>query len=135
MDATNTDEMILVFIVDDDAVQRAVLRRWLRAEGHRVVEFDGGESCLAGLDTILPDAVVLDMHMHGLSGLETLSVLRAAHPEVPVLMLTADDDVDTLMKAKQLGISDYILKPADRLRVCTKVREAVAASRALQALG
>ncbi len=114
-----------VVIVDDDPDQRALLERWLGLVGHSVTAFNGGEACLAGLAATLPEAVCLDLHMAGLSGMETLERIQAHSPELPIIMLTGERSLEAAVSAMKLGAHDYLTKPIDRARLGTVVQNAI----------
>jgi DNA-binding NtrC family response regulator len=74
---------------------------------------------------MLPDAICLDIDMPGLSGLQTLERIREKHPRVPVIMLTGDDRVESVVAAMKLGAYDYLLKPPERQKLVATARNAV----------
>jgi two-component system response regulator HydG len=74
---------------------------------------------------MLPDAILLDVHMEGMSGLAALERLKRLYPSLPVIMLTADAAVPTAVQSIQQGAYDYLTKPVDRSRLLTVVRNAV----------
>jgi FixJ family two-component response regulator len=81
-----------IAIVDDEAPVRVALGRLLRLADYEVEAFGSGEEFLASLDVRCPACAVLDVHLPGLSGLEVQSRLRAAHPQIRVVFITASDD-------------------------------------------
>ena len=81
-----------IAIVDDEAPVRVALGRLLRLADYEVEAFGSGEEFLASLDVRCPACAVLDVHLPGLSGLEVQSRLRVAHPQIPVVFITASDD-------------------------------------------
>jgi FixJ family two-component response regulator len=81
-----------VAVVDDEASVRTALGRLLRLADYEVAAFASGEAFLASLATRRPDCAIVDIHMDGLSGLETKARLCALHCEVPVVFITASDD-------------------------------------------
>ena len=102
-----------ILVVDDDAAVRDSLRRALQLEGYEVeLAPDGGEALdrLAG-NGDEPDAVVLDVLMPRVDGLEVCRRLRAAGSAVPVLMLTARDQVSDRVAGLDAGADDYLVKP------------------------
>jgi len=100
-----------VLVVDDEPALRDSLDRALRAEGYDVETAPDGLVALARLDAREPDAIVLDVLMPGLDGLETTRRLRAAGSRVPVLMLTARDSVGDRVAGLDAGADDYVVKP------------------------
>jgi DNA-binding NtrC family response regulator len=125
MKENQTDLRDLILLVDDDVSHCRLLERWLTGGGYEVTTFATGEACLAALAELLPSAVCLDLHMPGIGGLATLEKLRLATPHVPVIMLTADGEVENAVKAVQIGAYDYLVKPVNRSKLLTEVRNAV----------
>ncbi len=105
-----------ILATDDDQAIRKVLQILLRKEGYQVTLCSNGEELLTILKTSssTADLVLLDIKMPGLSGLQVLEILRRTYPQIPVIMLTAFNDLDTGMKAIRLGASDYLAKPVHR---------------------
>jgi two-component system, OmpR family, response regulator MprA len=103
--------MARVLVVDDEpAVQRA-LERALRLENHDVVIAGDGEQALDALARSPADAVILDVMMPRLDGLEVVRRMRTAGDRTPVLMLTARDAVDNRVEGLDAGADDYLVKP------------------------
>lgn len=114
-----------VMVVDDDPIQCHLLRSWLERDGYEVEVFADGESCLRGLMGLLPDAICLDMNLPGMSGSETLSRILEHHPRMPILILTANAEVEQAVAAIQAGAFNYLTKPVDRAHLVTTLRSAV----------
>ncbi len=119
----------LVFVVDDDVSIRLLVQLALEQAGHRVEVFGDGESCLEGLSRALPDAVCLDLGLPGAGGLATLERIKAHHPALPVVILTATSSVDTVVAAMRGGAYDYLTKPIDTPKLRTTMRNAVESHR------
>ncbi|MDJ0341824.1 response regulator transcription factor [Streptomyces sp. H10-C2] len=100
-----------VLVVDDDAAIRRSLSRGLRLDGFRVTEADGGRAALAGMRDEPPDVVVLDISMPDISGIDVCRTLREEGNDVPVLMLSALDEVADRVAGLQAGGDDYLVKP------------------------
>jgi two-component system, OmpR family, response regulator MprA len=100
-----------VLVVDDDPAVRDSLRRSLAFNGYEVDVAADGEEALRRLGERRPDAVVLDVMMPRLDGLATCRALRAAGDDVPVLMLTARDEVSDRVAGLDAGADDYLPKP------------------------
>jgi DNA-binding NtrC family response regulator len=101
-----------VLVVDDDPTQRRLIQAVLDREGYAVVHAEsGGEA----IDRLTKgggaDVVLLDLVMPGLSGLETLAEIRTAGVAVPVIVLTANGGIETVVKAMQAGAQDFFVKP------------------------
>jgi DNA-binding response OmpR family regulator len=100
-----------VLVVDDDPAVTSVLKRGLSYEGFAVETASSGEEGLALARERAPDAVVLDVMMTGLDGLEVLRRLRAGDAQLPVLMLTAKDAPSDQVEGLRTGADDYVVKP------------------------
>ncbi|CAN5214370.1 two-component system response regulator MprA [soil metagenome] len=100
-----------VFLVDDEPSVREAVARALRMEGYEVDLATDGAEALAMLASYTPDAIVLDVLMPNVDGLEVCSRLRAAGDRTPVLMLTARDAVSDRVAGLDAGADDYLVKP------------------------
>ncbi len=98
-------------VIDDDPAVTSVLKRGLSYEGFAVDTAASGEEGLRIARDTPPDAVVLDLMMPGLDGLEVLDRLRAADPQLPVLLLTAKDAAADEIQGLARGADDYVTKP------------------------
>lgn len=101
-----------VLIVDDEAAIRDSLRLLLKSN-FNVLTAEDGQQALAVIDENAPDLVLLDVMMPRLDGLETLRRLRDSQQICPVIMLTADNTVQSAVQAMKLGALDYLSKPFD----------------------
>ncbi|MGA5564950.1 response regulator transcription factor [Streptomyces platensis] len=100
-----------VLVVDDDPVILRSLGRGLRLNGFDVALAENGTAALAQLAIRPPDVVVLDVSLPGLSGTDICRRLRADGDEVPVLMLSALDELEDRVAGLQAGADDYLVKP------------------------
>jgi two-component system response regulator MprA len=100
-----------VLVVDDERAVRESLERALRLEGYDVELAAGGREALARVSETPPDAILLDVMMPQVDGLEVCRRLRAASNRVPVLMLTARDAVSDRVAGLDAGADDYVVKP------------------------
>ena len=112
----------LLFVVDTDTPHRKMMAGWLRDQGYRVKVFDNGELCLNMLDEN-PDAICLDINMS--AGLDILKRLKLANRDIPVLVVTENDAVDSAVEAMKIGAFDYMAKPVDKVRLKTNVERAI----------
>ena len=103
--------MTRVLIVDDEPAVRAALDRALRLDGYDVALAADGREALDRVAEMRHDAVVLDVAMPGIDGLEVCRRLRDAGDRTPVLMLTARDAVDDRVAGLDAGADDYLVKP------------------------
>ncbi|WP_440104614.1 response regulator transcription factor [Streptosporangium sp. H16] len=111
-----------ILAVDDDPAILRSLRRGLRLEGFGVETADSGERALELAGSAVPDAIVLDVSMPGLSGIEVCARLRARGTEVPVLMLSAMDEVADRVAGLAAGADDYVVKPFDLGELVLRLR-------------
>jgi DNA-binding NtrC family response regulator len=126
MNATPPEEdRPAVFVVDDDAHLRALISAWVEAAGFHPVELPSGEACLAALPVETPAAVLLDLSMPGMGGAATLDRVRSNHRHLPVIVLTADRSVDTVVDLMRRGAYDFLPKPVDRTKLATTLVNAV----------
>ena len=100
-----------VLVVEDEPAVRDALARSLRFEGYDVDTVADGAAALEALATSAPDAVVLDVMMPRMDGLEACRRMRAAGDTTPVLMLTARDGVGDRVAGLDAGADDYLIKP------------------------
>src|SRR3954452_3395051 len=100
-----------ILVVDDDQAVRDSLKRSLEYNGYEVSAAEDGVQALARLAAVRPDAVVMDVMMPRLDGLEATRMLRAAGNDVPILVLTARDAVGDRVDGLDAGADDYLAKP------------------------
>jgi two-component system response regulator MprA len=100
-----------ILVVDDERAVRSAVRRALTLEGYDVEEAEGGGPALVKLQSSAPDAVVLDVLMPDVDGMEVCRRLRAADDRTPVLLLTARDAVGDRVSGLDAGADDYLPKP------------------------
>ena len=103
--------MARVLVVDDEPAVRRALERALRLDSYDVALAADGEEALDALATSPADAVILDVAMPRLDGLEVCRRMRQAGDRTPVLMLTARDAIDDRVKGLDVGADDYLVKP------------------------
>jgi two-component system response regulator MprA len=104
---------VRLVVVDDDRALRDVLRRSLELGGYDVRLAESGASALTEIAGSTPDAVVLDIGLPDINGLEVCRLLRREGNRVPVLMLTARDAVSDRIDGLDAGADDYLVKPFD----------------------
>jgi len=116
-----------VWIIDDDSSIRWVLEKALSSAGLKVSSFETADAALEQINTSLPDAIVTDIRMPGLNGLEFLEIINKKHPDIPAIIMTAHSDLDSAVSAYQGGAFEYLPKPFDvdeavdlTLRACKK---------------
>ncbi|HEY1985316.1 MAG TPA: response regulator transcription factor [Terracidiphilus sp.] len=120
-----TAPVIRVLVVDDEPAIRRALHTPLVALGFDVAEVSRGEKALQLVRTETFDAVLLDVNMPGIGGLETLRRLRAFAPRLPILMLTVRDGEEEKVRALEMGADDYVTKPFGIRELVARIRAAV----------
>ena len=113
---------IRILVVDDEAVLAEMVSMALRYEGWTIGTAGDGRSALAVARELRPDAVVLDVMLPDISGLEVLDRLRADNPRLPVLLLTAKDAVEDRIAGLTAGGDDYVTKPFSLEEVVLRLR-------------
>ena len=114
-----------VLVVDDDSSIRWVLARALNNAHFRVLSCDSGTQALHMLEEQLPQVVITDIQMSGMTGLELLENINHKWPDLPVIMITAYADTDLGSKTHELGAFDYLPKPFDINHVIKLCQRAV----------
>jgi DNA-binding response OmpR family regulator len=118
-------------VVDDDDVDRRVCAVDLRGEGYVVIEASDAEKAVEAARELRPHLIVLDLKMPGKSGFECMLELKAdeALRSIPVVMLTASDDLDDELQGIAGGADRYLVKPAHRDLLIKTVKTVLATSR------
>jgi two-component system response regulator MprA len=111
-----------ILVIDDDPAVRASLERALRLEGYEVATAPDGGSGLESMALAPPDAVVLDLGLPDIDGLEVCKRMRAARDDTPVLMLTARDAVNDRVHGLDAGADDYLVKPFALAELLARLR-------------
>jgi two-component system response regulator MprA len=107
----NLEPQALVLIVEDDRSISAMLRRGLTFEGYQVVIAENGPQGLERARAVEPDLIVLDVMLPGMNGFDVCHRLRSEGVAVPIIMLTARDDVSDRVTGLDVGADDYLVKP------------------------
>ena len=102
-----------VWILDDDRSIRWVLEKSLGKTGLHTESFENGNDLLHRLEQELPDAIISDIRMPGISGLDLLSTIQEQHPKLPVIIMTAHSDLDSAVSSYSRGAFEYLPKPFD----------------------
>ena len=117
-----------ILIVDDDPTQRRLMRAVCEKAGFPVLQAESGENALSllqsqeGQDVSL---IMLDLRMPGLGGMETLKRAKSYREDLPVIVLTAQGGIDTVVEAMQSGAADFFVKPASPERVIVSINNAL----------
>jgi two-component system nitrogen regulation response regulator GlnG len=102
-----------IWIIDDDDSIRWVLQKALEGAGFSVTSFENANNIIETLKQTEPDAIITDVRMPGMDGLQLLSKLSTDYPELPVIVMTAHTDLDSAVSAYQGGAFEYLPKPFD----------------------
>ncbi len=113
---------ISILVVDDEAVLAELVSMALRYEGWNIATAADGASAIAAARATRPDAVVLDVMLPDMSGLEVLRKLRVENPHLPVLVLTAKDALEDRIAGLTAGGDDYVTKPFSLEEVVLRLR-------------
>lgn len=119
--------MSSILIVDDDPQLRESFERLLREEGYEVRSASSGEAALESVAQAVPDLIVMDVRLPGMSGMETFQAVREVAPKLPVIIMTAYGTTDTAIEATKLGAFDYVLKPFDIPELLGLIQQALEA--------
>lgn len=126
----NTDRQAHILLVDDEVAIRRALGTTLRTFGFTTSEASRGEEALHLVRNEEFGAVLLDVQMPGIGGINTLVRLREMNPRLPILMLTVRDSEEDKVKALDLGADDYITKPFSMRECVARVRSAMRRAKA-----
>lgn len=120
-----------VLCVDDDKQNLELLEALLSLEGYAMKFFDSGESALAHIDREVPDLILLDIMMPGMTGFEVLERLRAdgRTKSIPVVLVTAQRSEEERVRGLKIGCDDFITKPFDLIELRARVRSLLRLSR------
>jgi len=112
-----------ILVVDDNPFDRKVLLRRLQRDGHQVAVAADGRSALERVQEMSFDLILLDILMPGLSGFETLAELKSddRYRHIPVIMISALDEVDSTVRCIELGAEDYLTKPCNQVLLRARI--------------
>ncbi|MDM8550298.1 response regulator [Desulfobacterales bacterium HSG2] len=113
-----------IFIIDDEAHLREWLKRNLKKD-YQVETFSSAISALDAIRKTAPDIVLLDIGLPQMNGIEALTEIRKISQNIPVIMITAQQDINTVISAMKKGAYDYLIKPFDINRVRLSVQNAL----------
>ena len=111
-----------ILVIEDDAEVRAAVRRALLLGRYEVVEAENGEQGMLRAQADVPDAIVLDLGLPDVDGIEVYRTLRATGNRTPILMLTARDAIDDRVDGLEAGADDYLVKPYDVRELKARLR-------------
>jgi two-component system, cell cycle response regulator len=133
-----SERIAQIMVVDDDPDTVSILARHLQREGYEAIEAISGAECIRLARERPVDVILLDLMMPGMDGFDVCRALKE-HPktaEIPIIMITARDDLDARAEGMRLGVSDFLAKPVFRRQLANRIRaqlEALAAGRATEA--
>jgi two-component system nitrogen regulation response regulator NtrX len=114
-----------ILIVDDEPTICQSLKAILKDEGYQVLVAESGEEALKIVEEEMPQLMLLDIWLPGMDGLETLKAVKAAHPNILVIMMSGHGTIETAVKATKLGAFDFIEKPLSLDKVIILVNNAL----------
>ncbi len=118
-----------ILIVDDDPQLRQSFEKLLTAEGHTVKTASSGEAAISLVKAAVPDLVIMDVRMPGMSGLEAFRAIHEIEPKLPVIIMTAFGTTETAIEATKLGAFEYVLKPFEIPDILALIGQALEAGR------
>jgi DNA-binding response OmpR family regulator len=126
-DHTATGGRARILIVDDDPHAQEILSHWVRKAGYEAVCAASGQACLEQLALSPVDVIVLDVMMPEMDGLEVCERIRQNRDwrSIPVILLTAKDDMETRARGMDLGVSEYLTKPVNKHELFSRLRAQV----------
>jgi len=113
-----------IHVIDDEELIRDSITTAF-ADTYRIETFPSAEPALAAMQANLPDLVLLDIGLPGMDGLQALEEIRQRHPGLRVVMITAFEEIDTVVRAMKLGAYDYVVKPLQMAGLEATVRNAL----------
>ena len=118
-----TGSKATILVVDDEANNRNVMVAQLASEGYALVTAESGEAALELIDRRLPDLILLDVMMPGISGFDVAEILKSEERTdgVPIIMLTALGDSDSRLTALTNGAEEFLTKPVARAELLARI--------------
>ena len=113
-----------IYVVDDEKTAREGVALALKKR-YQVETFSSGEEAVEAVINVPPDLVLLDIGLPGMSGIEALQKIKELYPEIIVVMITAYEDIKTVVSAMRLGAHDYVVKPLQMNTLMVTVRNAL----------
>ncbi|MEW6441980.1 MAG: sigma-54 dependent transcriptional regulator [bacterium] len=121
--------MSSILIVDDDDQLRQSFQKLLVEEGYETHTAATGEQAVEAVRRSVPDLVIMDVRMPGMSGLEAFQAMRQIEPKLPVIIMTAFGTTETAIEATKRGAFDYVLKPFEIPDILRQIEQALEAGR------
>ncbi len=120
---------LTILLIDDDESLRRVTEFTLREDGYTVLTAADGRAAMETFSSSPVDLVVTDVRMPEMDGMELLTRLKAMHPDLPVVLLTAHGTISAAVDAMKLGAADYLTKPYSRDQLRASIRKALEVAR------
>jgi two-component system chemotaxis response regulator CheY len=118
-----------VLVVDDEPCVRNVVRLVLEKAGYDVLEADNGETAIEAINTgenrLVLDAVICDIRMPKINGVQAIDYLKKQFPHVPIIVLTAYPETEMAVSFMRSGVADYLVKPVDAQKLTAAVEQAM----------
>src|SRR5206468_2216285 len=114
-----------ILIVEDDPSAAQYMTLAMREEFHGVRAVPSGTEALLAMESRVPDLIFMDLGLPDMDGLELLTMLKQRWPEVPVVLVTAADDVASVVESVQRGATNYLVKPVAPAALLASARKAV----------
>src|ERR1044071_2397213 len=111
-----------VLVVEDDIIMLASIEHQLKQDGFSVTTASNGQDAMQAFQTDTPDLVITDILMPLTSGLEFLNLIRSSYNTIPVLVLSALDEEDTVVEAFNLGANAFLTKPVQPGELSLRVK-------------
>ncbi|HEY9073489.1 MAG TPA: sigma-54 dependent transcriptional regulator [Desulfobaccales bacterium] len=121
-----------ILIVDDEPQVRQSFEKILTQDGHVVKTAASGEAALASVQAEIPDLVIMDVRLPGMSGLEAFRAIHEIEPKLPVIIMTAYGTTETAIEATKLGAFEYVLKPLEVPETLALIGQALEAGRCMR---
>lgn len=119
-----TDTIARIMVVDDDADTVTILARYLQREGFSTIEALSGPQCLMLVAEHHVDVILLDLMMPDMDGFAVVRALKnnPATADIPVIMVTARDDIESRSEGMRVGVSDFLAKPVFRKQLANRIK-------------
>jgi len=126
-----------IMVVDDDQDTVAILARHLQREGFVAIEANSGAQCLKLVHENEVDVILLDLMMPEMDGFEVVKALRddPVTAEIPIIMITARDDIEARSEGMRVGVSDFLAKPVFRKQLANRIKaqlDTIATARSIE---
>jgi two-component system, sensor histidine kinase ChiS len=125
-----------ILIIDDEMLNRRILRNYLEHRGYRVSEAVNTEDALSSIELDKPDLILLDLMLPGTSGYDLCQTIRESYTslELPIIIVTIKDKQDDVNRGLDLGANDYVTKPVDKKELLFRVNNAILSKKTIEEL-